>query len=130
MILEDFPFNGETTKIVKMKKEMPIFIRFGHFQSETNERSLNWSTGEYEKGISVYPAILRDGKAYIDENWLYDVALHWGVFRERTQYVLTGKHTNIGSDGEPVLHPSSIVIRGVKNQKLQAGIDISIDFER
>lgn len=113
-MLEDFPYPGQNTKIVKLTKPLPLFIRFGHFQSETNERSLNWSTGEYERGISVYPAQLKYGKVYVADDWLHEVQGSWDVFCERTQYVLTGRYNTTGSDGEPVLIPSSIVVRGIK----------------
>ena len=124
--IEDFPYTGESTKIVAFRKPMPVFIRFGHFQSETGERSMNWSTGEYERGISVYPASLIDGTAIPDSDWLLDIERAWDLLKDRTRYVLTGRVSGEGADGEPVLVPSSIVVRGVDCPRLRHGVAVNL----
>lgn len=135
MVLDDFPYEGEYLKITKMRKPAPLFLRFGHFMSECNEPSLNWATGEYEKGISVYPAHLNDdGIVEVDAGWYGDIWNGWDTdsdnsYKHRAQYVLTGKVIAEGSDGEPVLQVSSIVVRGVRHPKAIAGIQIQeFDF--
>ena len=115
-------------KIVKMKKSVDIFLRFGDFLSEVNERSFNWHTGEYEKGISVYPAKLENNVCVASDGWTSEICIYWdNIFSERNQYVLTGKTTGIGSDGEPLLVPSTIKIRGFYSPiGIQKGIPIDL----
>jgi len=99
------------------RKEVPVFLRFGKFSRY--ERSFNFSTGKYEKGISVYPAKIADGVVELDDSqyrWMWvrinDMRDDDGVslFNGRCVFVLTGKEIAKGSDGEPVLQPSSIRI--------------------
>ena len=114
MLLEDFPYAGETTVIKKLlKTTAPLFLRFGHFQSQTGECSMNWATMTYEDGVCVIPAQLVDGSVRPDQDWLGYLEDSWEIFSQRTVYVLTGRTSTIdggkGSAGEPVLQPSSIV---------------------
>jgi len=97
------------------RKDVPVFIRFGKFSRR--ERSFNFSTGEYEKGISVYPAKITDHGVTLDDSqyrfmWvrINDMVDDDGVslFNGRCVFVLTGKEVAKGSDGEPLLQPSSI----------------------
>lgn len=129
-VFQDWPYRGDTTKVVKMKKAVPLFIRFGHFKSECSEPSMNWGTGEYERGISVYPATLKaeDLVAPADE-WIDEIQSHWDeFFSERTQYVVSGKVIAEGSDGEPVLQTSSVVIRGVYSPAIAHGFKIQTEL--
>lgn len=91
------------------RKPVPVFLRFGKFSRR--ERSYNWATGEYERGISVYPAVLDNDVVHIHEDWQSDIERYLEgepVFTGRCVFVLTGKETAKGSDGEPLLQPSSI----------------------
>lgn len=97
------------------KKDFPVYIRYGKFSR--SERSFNFSTGKYERGISVYPARIENGSVRLDETqfrWLYitmaDMIDENGdsLFKGRCVFALTGKEAGKGSDGEPVLMPSSI----------------------
>ncbi|MET4695232.1 hypothetical protein [Endozoicomonas lisbonensis] len=130
MVIEDYPYTGDTIIVKKMTKTMPIFLRFGHFQSETGEKSINWLTGEYENGICVIPAKLVNGKVTPDEDWINYLKESWDIFSERTVYALTGRTSTIdggtGSAGEPVLQPSSIVVRGIQSPKMTVGIEIEL----
>lgn len=121
---DDFPYTHDETKIVAMRKPAPIFLRFGHFQSETGERSMNWHTGEYERGISVYPAFLVGGMVRPISEWMDDIHGAWDSLKDRTRYVLTGRVVGEGSDGEPLLALSTIVIRGVESPHLIYGLPI------
>lgn len=116
-------------KITKMNKPTKVYIRFGDFLSEVNERSFNWHTGEYEKGISVYPAELIDNICHPSKEWSSEICIYWDhIFSERNQYILTGKtNDNAGSDGEPLLVPSTIKIRGFYSPiGIQKGIKIDL----
>lgn len=88
-----------------------IYLRFGYWSS--NEPSMNFHTGCYERGTSVYPAIANDGVVTID--WDHDMwdrcnpdmsALHG-----RFVWPVTGYEICKGHDGEPVLRSSSVVAR-------------------
>jgi len=89
---------------------------------------MNWSSGEYESGISVYMATINDnGSASVHPAYKLDVEEAWeNHFKGRVQYALTGKVIAKGSDGEPVLMPSSIVIRG---NGLRCGMPIISEYE-
>lgn len=127
-VYQDWPYRGDTTKVVTMKKAAPLFVRFGHFQSETREPSMNWGTGEYERGISVYPAIIKaDGLVSPAGDWIDEIETNWDkFFSDRVQYVVTGKVIAEGSDGEPVLMTSSVVIRGVYSPSIAHGFKIDL----
>jgi hypothetical protein len=97
------------------RKAVPVFLRFGKFSRY--ERSFNFATGEYEKGISVYPAKITEDGVVLDDSeyrWMWirinDMRDNDGVslFNGRCVFVLTGKEVAKGSDGEPLLRPSSI----------------------
>lgn len=131
MLLEDFPYSGETTHIKKLlKTTVPLFLRFGHFQSQTGECSMNWATSAYENGICVIPAELVDGRVRPHPDWLGYLEGFWEIFSQRTVYILTGRLSTIdggkGSSGEPVLQPSSIVVRGVQSPRLKAGLPVDL----
>ena len=131
VVLDEFPFWGDTTEVVPMRREKPLFVRFGHFQSETGETSLNHNTGIYEKGISVYPARLsEDEYVFIEPVWMSEVERCWyGIYRDRVQYVLTGRVCGQGSDGEPLLQPSSITVRGVLSREYEVGLRCVVGFK-
>ena len=131
MEIENYPYSGEITTIKKLnKKTVPLFLRFGHFQSQSGERSMNWATMEYENGICVIPAEWVDGKVQPHPDWVGYLQDFWDIFSERTVYVLTGRVSTIeggrGSSGEPVLQPSSIVIRGIQSPKLKVGLEVDL----
>ncbi len=96
MKLEDYPYQGDITVIKRLNKPLPVFIRFGHFQSETGEPSINWATGEYENGICVVPAEIVDGKVTPHKDWIEYLGDSWDIFSERTAYVLTGRLSTVG----------------------------------
>ena len=110
VVLNDWPYFGDTTRIVPMRKQAFLYIRFGHFGKE---RSFNHAVGEYEQGLSVYSAELVDGVVRPKARWHDDISDAWHILEERTQYALTGRRIGEGSDGEPVLAVSSVVIRGI-----------------
>ncbi|MDE2104612.1 MAG: hypothetical protein KGL39_45675 [Patescibacteria group bacterium] len=95
---------GEIFRVCQPRKPVPVFIRYGMFSNR--ERSWNHSTGEAERGLSVYPARFVDGAIE-----LADEARECGCDEKRTQDVLsgrycfpvTGKVVGVGSDGEPLL---------------------------
>ena len=97
------------------KKEFPVYLRYGKFSRY--ERSFDFSRGEYEKGISVYPAQIKDGLVTLDQSqmrFLYvtmaDMIDENGdsMLSGRCVFALTGKEVGKGADGEPLLMPSSI----------------------
>ena len=99
-----FEIRGETFNVSRPKTPVPVFIRYGMFSNR--ERSWNHSTGEAERGLSVYPALLRDDVVELSPD-----AAECGCEDTRTQSVLagrycfpvTGKVVGVGSDGEPLL---------------------------
>ncbi len=75
---------------------------------------MNWTTGEYERGTSVYPAkFVADGVVGLD--FEDDEMRRWDIDHEamegRLWWPVTGKEVCRGSDGEPVLQPSSVTAR-------------------
>lgn len=80
-----------------------VYIRFGKWGRR--HRSINFHTGEVEKGISVYPARLtQDGYAVLADDDLILTAQDCAeTLNGRLVFVLTGKEVARGSDGEPVL---------------------------
>lgn len=81
-----------------------VYVRFGKWGRR--HRSINFHTGDTEKGMSVYPAKLTaDGHvALADDDRLRltpdDCA---EVLNGRLAFVVTGKEVGMGSDGEPLL---------------------------
>ncbi|HET9280356.1 MAG TPA: hypothetical protein VFR24_00140 [Candidatus Angelobacter sp.] len=71
-----------------------VYIRFGRWSG----RSKNFATGEYEKGVSVYPARLIDGIVYLSD----EMEVCRAVIG-RLAFSVTGRLIGSGSDGEPVL---------------------------
>lgn len=129
-LFEEFMGQDFDVKVVRMVKPARLYLRFGLFQSETNERSLNWHTGEYERGISVYNAILRDDRVRVTPEWICDVYDATDIFKDRIVFALTGKEVGTGSDGEPLLAPSSITVRGFSVPSGESyGLDCRFDFE-
>jgi hypothetical protein len=90
-----------------------IYIRAGMWSK--SEPSMNWASGEYERGTSVYPArFASDGSVELDVD---DLEMIWHDYSEglsdRLFWVVTGHEICKGNDGEPVLRCSSIVARPV-----------------
>ena len=82
-----------------------VFIRFGRWSRRP--RSMNFYTGELEKGLSVYNARLEpDGTvSLIGDDWSLTLS-SWdcvGALAGRLAFAVTGKVVGQGSDGEPVL---------------------------
>jgi hypothetical protein len=85
---------------MKIPKQPPkdVYVRFGLW----SRRSYNSATHEYEKGVSVCPAVLLDGAVSMldyDDEELANQLRGSG----RLAYVVTGKCVGAGSDGEPLL---------------------------
>jgi len=83
-----------------------FFVRFGGLP--TNGKSTNYSTGKFEKGVSVISASqnLIDGSIELD---IYGSAPSWLWVMDRPLYEVSGKIIGAGSDGEPVLKNAKIV---------------------
>ncbi len=75
---------------------------------------MNWTTGEYERGTSVYPGKFND-RGMIELDWDDPDMDRWDVDSElldgKLWWPVTGKEICRGSDGEPVLQCSSVVAR-------------------
>ena len=120
----------ELFKVVKMRKQASVFLRFGYWSRA--ECSMNFSTGVYEKGLSVYPTMILPGnKVAIDWSWRVEVDAHClsiPDFANRAIFALTGKVIDEGNDYEPVLQLSSIVVRGflakIGDKVHKSGVDI------
>ena len=101
-------------KLVQLRKTATrLYIRAGMWS--TGERSMNWTTGKYERGTSVYPAKLADDGGLEldwDDRWMY-----WHDYSEglkgRLFWAGTGTEICRGTDGEPVLRCSSVVARQI-----------------
>ncbi len=122
MIENQLLYPGGMPPVLRDMRGSPkIYIRFGNYYSECTEHSLNWATGDYERGTSVYPAEIIDGCASILKNWHEEIKDSYERLKDRNIWVLTGKHLCEGSDGEPVLQTSSIVAR-----KLPVSLDVRL----
>ena len=87
----------EWPKAVKPRQTpREVFIRFGRWSS----CSYNACTGDKEKGVSVYPAILEDGVVRLEGS---DFDIPGQVLAGRCVFAVTGTVNGMGSDGEPVL---------------------------
>lgn len=102
-----------------------VFVRFGKWSR--NWRSRNFITGEKEKGLSVYNAILKDGIVYlIGDDWSMNPALtakacaH--LLSGRLAFVVTGKVVGQGSDGEPLLVGVRLLPYSLDVQSIPAAI--------
>ncbi len=92
-----------------------VYLRFGLF-SPSNCRSLNFRTGAYERGLSVYRAELRDGVVCLDD---FIPNAYAEELRGRLVWAVTGREVAEGSDGEPIL-------RGVKLVKAPIAISVKV----
>ena len=89
----------ESYDMIRPRKPVPVYIRYGLFSNR--ERSSNHSTGEAERGISVYPAVLTDDCAVkLTDGWETCPSLEG---QGRLCFAVTGREVGVGSDGEPVL---------------------------
>ena len=85
------------------------YVRFGHLPK--GGKSKNHLTGELEAGVSVFPALEKDGLYYItlpSESMSAWVGLS-GCLSEGCAFEVSGEEIGIGSDGEPVLTGVEIV---------------------
>ena len=86
-----------------MRKDVPVYIRFGDYEN----RSINWATGDYERGVSVYPGKIVDGVVYPDGDYWEDEIEYYcrpgNALADRRVWILTGKLAGEGNDGEPVI---------------------------
>lgn len=96
------------------KQPEVVFIRFGRWSA----RSLNHSTGEYEAGVSVYPATLQDGVARL-QGEDFDIPIS-GIYGRLT-FIVTGTVVGIGSDGEPVLRRLTALPYAIDPESLPCG---------
>jgi hypothetical protein len=79
-----------------------VYVRFGDLPK--SGRSWNWLTKEWERGVSVYEAIIRDGKPLlILPSPALPVAQSVCHCLQRPAYRVTGDVVGRGGDGEPVL---------------------------
>jgi hypothetical protein len=74
---------------------------------------MNWHTGEYERGVSVYPAKLNDDGAAEFDYTNFWVVGDYAALEGRCVWVVTGKRVGTGYDEEPVLMPSTVVARQI-----------------
>ena len=89
---------GDTYKIRRPKKQVPVYIRYGLFAGM--RKSSNHTTGEGERGLSVYPAELVDGVVRVPA----DVEICDSLSGQgRLCIPVTGRCVGTGSDGEPVI---------------------------
>ncbi len=110
------------SKTVYRPKETPqrVFIRFGLW--DRNE-SLNHYTGEKERGLSVYPAVIKDGVVELDESEI--VAEHPDLLN-RFAFPVTGNVVGYGSDGEPVLKGVRLLPYALSTKTKQEGFRIGL----
>lgn len=87
----------ERIPIVRPRKPVPVFIRFGKWSRRS--RSINFALGHSEVGVSVYPAKLVDGMVEPDYSEM-DICI---LVEGRCAFPVTGIVVGRGSDGEPVL---------------------------
>lgn len=80
------------------KPPQEVFVRFGLWEPRYNQ-SLNFATGEHERGLSVYPATL-DGDLTVKILDDFDVS---ELVEGRLAFAVTGRVVGTGSDGEPLL---------------------------
>lgn len=89
------------------KRQPEVFVRFGKWSR--GSKSMNFHTGEYEKGLSVYRGRLNADKtvSLIADDWSMRDGLTAeacaGALVGRLAFVVTGKVVGQGSDGEPLL---------------------------
>ena len=99
-----------------------VYIRFGKWGR--GQRSINFHTGDREKGLSVYPARLTsDGYAELSDDGLVLTAEDCAEdINGRLAFVLTGKEVGTGSDGEPVLVSIKLLSYAVATDSIPKGI--------
>ncbi len=81
-----------------------VYVRFGKWGRR--HRSINFHTGDIEKGLSVYPAeFTSDGYVALADDDRLTLTAHdcADILKGRIAFVLTGKEVGRGSDGEPLL---------------------------
>ncbi len=76
-----------------------VFIRFGMWDTRTC-KSFNHYDRTWERGLSVFPAVIENGAVELDESEI--VAEHPDLLN-RYAFPVTGSIVGYGSDGEPVL---------------------------
>lgn len=75
-----------------------VFVRFGMWSASYNQ-SMNHATGEFEQGLSVYPATI-DAALTVRLDDDVDV---YPECEDRFAFPVTGRVVGTGSDGEPLL---------------------------
>ncbi len=86
------------------RNSVPVYLRFGKWGRRP--RSINFSTGKIEKGLSVYRAeVSAPGVARLadDIGLILDAHDCADALNGRLVFAVTGRETAIGSDGEPVI---------------------------
>lgn len=89
-----------------------VYLRFGRWST----RSKNHATGDLERGVSVYPARLIDGRTVELDT---DIDIPWHLVKDRLVFPVMGKFICYGSDGEPVIRklrmlPYAVSLNGLK----------------
>jgi len=84
-----------------------VYVHFGDIPK--SGRSWNYLAKKEEKGVSVYEAIIREGKMQIILPSLTGSAcVSLSGCLDRTAYFVTGEVIGTGSDGEPLLEDPTI----------------------
>lgn len=104
------------------KPPKKVYIRFGKFSKR--DRSINFATGEYERGLSVYNARLEtDGSVSLivnDENLVWTAEDCADRLEGRLAFVVTGKEVGRGSDSEPLLRGVRLLPYAIRMESLAA----------
>jgi len=94
----------ERIQWIKPRAPVSVYLRFGKWGSRP--RSINFHTGETERGLSVYRAeMVSDGVVRLaeDDNLVWDVHDYAEMLEGRLVFAVTGKEVGKGSDGEPLI---------------------------
>lgn len=115
----------------KTKRSEPLSVVFIRFGDLPEKNSLNYFSGEYEKGVSVVAAYYdRISKKFILQTGSEELISSIGNISERPVYLVSGfPNGEHGSDGEQLLDRDSIkIIRKLDHSEITTEQDPYMDI--